>query len=187
MRRSVLVSVLLLSAGCAANDPSLRTSANNRPGVVTSDVQFDSDMQTGAADLDRTSHRVGASAERVWSALPEVYQQLGIQVDTRDAATRTLGNGKIVLSGKLGGKPVSTFLNCGMAEMGGFAANEYRVTMSVSSLVKPQGAEEAELQTLVEGSAVNHRSTQSRAPRPCTSTGELERLIVSLVRGHAGA
>ncbi len=183
MRPWSVLPLVALAAACASSSPSLSTNAATRPTVVTSDGTFDSQLRTAAADVDRASVTVAAPPERVWPLLPGVYQKLGIPVGANDPATRMLGNRQVtVTSGKLGGQPMSTYLNCGSAEYGGFAANAYRVNMSIASLVRPAATGQSEVQTLIEASATNVRSSQSRAARPCTSTGALERRIAAEVR-----
>lgn len=185
MRRLALLSLVALSA-CASAEPALNPNASTRTAVITSDGTFDSQVRTAATDIDRASATFTAPPERVFGLLSAVYARLGVPVAHNETATRMVGNRQFVVSnGKLGGQALSTYLNCGMADYGGFAANQYRVTMSVMSLVRP-AATGSEVQTLVEATAANVRATQRQPDKPCTSTGALERRIAAEVRTALG-
>ncbi|HEX2093707.1 MAG TPA: hypothetical protein VHG28_14995 [Longimicrobiaceae bacterium] len=192
MRRPIVLALLALAAACSANpDPALTPAGSReRPIAVNTDAPGVVGYYGSAtADPERVkTTAVNAAPDQVWQALPAVYQELGIPLTANDPTIRTLGNRNFVVArGKLAGKPMSTYVNCGFAEMGGFAANEYRVNLSVVSLVRPGPQGGSEVQTLVEATAADHRAPQGRAPRPCTSSGELERQIAAGVQARVGA
>jgi hypothetical protein len=191
MRRNVVLSVLVITAACSANpEPSLRSSGTRERAIsIGTDTPNEGFYGSTPADAERVAvTAVNASPDQVWQVLPDVYQELGIPLGTNESASRMLGNRNLVVTrGKLVGQSMSSYLNCGMAELGGFAANEYRVNLSVMSAVKPgAGGTGSQVQTLVEATAADHRAPQGRAARPCTSTGEIERQIAARVRARLG-
>lgn len=82
---SLLITVSLLA--CA--------SASSAPPVTGSSASITETETGGVIRLSQESRSVSiaieASAARVWSVLPAVYEKLGIATEVKDAANRTIG------------------------------------------------------------------------------------------------
>lgn len=167
---------LSTAAKPAGPPPAVRSAPNNQVGY-----EFVTDRETRVV-----SSTVSLSPDRVWPALMEAYRDLGIPLGSIDTAARTLGNPALAAQGQLAGASVSTYLNCGTL-LGGPIANTRQVRMSIMNSLHPVGTDSTRIETRVTGSAVDPSSSAS--PATCTTTGELERRIVShafaSVLGHA--
>lgn len=175
MRRTFLSPLLLALAACATSTGGVATSTVP-PGIETS----------GAQPVVRTrgefapAEDVQAPLQRVWDALPQVYAELGIADAGQDPATRTVGHGRVVVSRRFAGQPVSYWLSCGATATGSSAADEFRVQMAVRTTLAPSGSATS-VRTVIEASARGNQGTSSDA-RDCTTTGRLEQRIAALLR-----
>jgi len=118
---------------------------------------------------------IPASPSRVFDALQAVYGELGVPPAISDPTTGRFGNADFWKTRKLGTEPLSTYLNCGDSIMGP-AADNYRVYLSLVSLVRPDGSGESDVETSFSAQARNMEGTTSDRVS-CGSTGRLEDLI----------
>ena len=115
----------------------------------------------------------------VWRALPVAYDSIGIPVGKMDTLSRVVGNEGYKLRRKLGGVPLTRYLDCGQAQ--GFkSAETYEISLSVLTQLQPAGTGQTTAATVVQASAkpVNFAGEYSA----CESTGELEKRVAD-VRG----
>ena len=123
--------------------------------------------------------------DKVFSALRETYEELGIKVNILEPAGANgghLGNRYFIKNSRLGKVPLSQYLDCGNT-MTGPAADNYKITMSVQSVVS----------AAPDGSSVNTR-VAARADPPaagggslaCRSIGTLEAEIHRMLRTRLG-
>ena len=184
MKRLVVLAAALLT-GCASGGNTASPA-----GSVRSTVSISSQTVAGNTTLDSytnvggSTHRVSATADRVWEVLPAVYQSLGIAVGTSLPEAKTIGNTKLVLNRSLAGEPLSAFLSCGDGPMGTPLANSYRVDMAIFTIVTPLAGSGAQVETRVNAIATNR--AVSGAPVSCATTGRLEGLIAERIKNHAG-
>jgi hypothetical protein len=108
--------------------------------------------------------------------LAAVYNELGVEITTRDPTTYQIGNRNFSKYYRLGDAPLATYLGCGDTESGP-AANKRRVAMSLMSTV-----------TQESGGSVIRTHLEGRAEQPefsnwssCLTTGALELRINKLV------
>lgn len=174
--------VALAAAACAPAASSPRpTPAGPPPSltVTSTEVTVRLSENAGVAPL-----RLDAPLERVWEALPAVYETLGIPVEVNDASTRTYGTRRYTY-GRLGGKRTMDYVRCGHQGAGPSAVSSYRVRVTIVSSVGPAPDEKSVLATEVTGVAMPVDGTSTGAVR-CVTTGDLERRIHSLVAEQLG-
>jgi len=120
---------------------------------------------------------VDAPRDRVLSALSAAYSELGIEMKVYDSGSGQVGNRNLVKSSRLAGERLSRFLRCGTV-IGGDAADNYRVTMSIISQATPsEGGTTVE--TWLTASARDHGTSSGGVA--CATTGSLEDRINRLV------
>jgi len=121
---------------------------------------------------------IGAPVDQVWRTLPGVYDALGIVGAGADEEAKVFG---IVdfRPRRLDGRALSTYVNCGMGITAIPKADEYDVTMSVLTHVKPGAEGETVLATSVLASAKPR--IESGNAVYCDSQGALEARIAALV------
>jgi hypothetical protein len=125
--------------------------------------------------LPNAKSPIPAPPARAFEALKQVYTELEIPPGTNDPATGRFGNTDFWKSRRLGGEAMSTYLNCGESFTGP-AANNYRIYISLLSMVRPDGKGASELETAFAAQAQNMEGT-SGDRIPCGSTGRLEERI----------
>ena len=171
MRRFVFVIALAGAAACASSGssrpPGLDTPAER---VIAADNQ--GAYRTTVAPNAKVP--VPASPSRVFEALAAVYRELDIPVATNDPATGRVGNVDFWKARKLGGQPISSYLNCGDS-ITGAAADNYRVYLSLLSAVARDGAGSV-LETAFTATARNMEGTTADRVA-CGTTGRLEERI----------
>ena len=133
MRRVLSLSLVLLSA-CASSQGS------SAPPMPDQTVRIPSSNAGGGATLVVASstspsvRSIKASAEKIWSVLPAVYDSLGIPVTERNAATRTIGTTSLKLRRQLGDVRLSRYLDCGSTQ-GAPSADSYEILLSMNTRI----------------------------------------------------
>jgi hypothetical protein len=122
---------------------------------------------------------IEASAARVWSVLPGVYERLGIPTEVNEAANRRIGT-RGFTGQRLDGRRTTDWVTCGNQGSGPSTGGRYRTNLSIISVVRQRSDGGAELLSEVGGRAtpVEGTSTGSVA---CASTGLIEQRIRALV------
>lgn len=172
MRSVVFPLAIVFTASCASSgsspDPGLPTPSER---VVAADTH-------GALRTTVTPNakvHIAVAPSRVFDALKPVYEELGIPIALSEPSTGRFGNPEFWKTRKLGTEPISSYLNCGTSIMGP-AADNYRVYMSLVSMVRPDGHGETDLETAFIAQARNMEGTTSDFVA-CGTTGRLEDLI----------
>lgn len=165
---------LLLIVACAPQPGGIATPPSRVDRVRVESQHIDYDI---ASKVEGSEARAAVlfPAARVWEALPRVYSDLAIPVETHDPAHRLIVG---VASARrvFANKSLSHFLDCGSTVMGP-NANSYNVRLHVQTQVDSVGAAEASVRTLVTPTAASDGGITVR----CASRGDLERLIVDRV------
>ncbi len=170
MHRSYLPLLVAGSVACASSPPS------SNIGVPTErTVAVDDQNVYRTTVLPNTKVPVAAPPSRVFEAVKAAYGELGIPPGTNDPATGRFGNIDFWKTRRLGDQAMSTYLNCGESFTGP-TANNYRVYISLLSVVRPDGQGGSELETAFSAQAQNMEGT-SADRIPCGSTGRLEERI----------
>lgn len=172
----VLTLALATGAACASSSQPRSAPAGPSSSIIPTSTSVlitlepENAVVTGLVDADSVS---------VWSVLPDVYRELGIEGGIIDPAGMVYGNPRF--SGRrIGEDRTDRFVRCagtsgGLTGMGG-----HRFRLSVASRVQGQIDGRSLLTTMVSGSATTVEGT-STAPSRCVSNGRLERLIADRV------
>ena len=183
--RSVVFPVAIVLTGFTASCASSGSSSD--PGLVTPSQRIVAADNHGVLRTTvgpNAKAHIAVAPSRVFDALKPVYEELGIPVALSDPSTGRFGNQDFWKTRKLGTEPISSYLNCGTSIMGP-AADNYRVYMSLVSLVRPDGHGETNLETAFTGSARNMEGTTSDLVA-CGTTGRLEDLIKERLMARLG-
>lgn len=177
MRRVLSMSAILLSA-CASSqgssappmpDQTIRIPASSGGAATTLAI---------AASTPSSVKTVPASAERIWSALPAVYEALGIPITERDPAARTIGNTSYKVRRRLGDVPLSRYLECGSTQ-GAPSADSYEILLSVSSRLRSVTPESTTVSITID--AMGRPVFLSAEYVRCGSTGGLEKRMFDIL------
>lgn len=181
MRRSC---VLLLVAGAAA----CASSGSSGPDVSLPSqrtVAVDDQQVYRTSVLANAKAPVPAAPNRTFDAVKSVYEELGIPPGTHDPSTGRFGNTNFWKQRRFANEAISSFLNCGESFTGP-VANNYRIYMSLISMVRPDGKGGSELETAFSAQAQNMEGS-SGDRIACGSTGRLEERIRKGVLLKVGA
>ena len=170
MRRVCLVLSMAGTASCAATPRGPDVSMPTERTVAVDDNNI---YRTTV--LPNAKAPVPAAPSRVFDAVKAVYEELGIPPGTHDPATGRVGNTDFWKSRRLGNEALSAYLNCGESFTGP-VANNYRIYISLMSIVRPDGQGASELETAFSAQAQNMEGT-SGDRISCGSTGRLEERI----------
>ena len=169
VRRFVLPLALAGTAACAS------TGSSRGP-----DISMPSDRVIATDDQGARRTTVAPNAktpipsppDRTFEAARAVYEELGIPLSTIDPVGRQLGNPEFWKTHRLGKAAISTYLSCGNS-ITGVIADDYRVYMSVVSVVRSNGHGGSELETAFTAYALNMEGTAAERVA-CGTTGRLE-------------
>jgi len=181
--RRFQVAFLLASTAACASSPSPRGPELGAPTERT--VAVDDQNVYRTTVLPNAKAPIPAPPTRAFEALKTVYTELDIPAAVSDPATGRVGNTDFWKSRRLGDQAMSTYLNCGDSFTGP-AANNYRIYISLVSIVRPDGKGASELETAFHAQAQNMEGT-SADRIPCGSTGRLEERIRKSVLLKLGA
>jgi len=179
MRRS-FVALAFILAGCASTsstDPMIGSSvqgpAGDNPTGTGGEFRLPADMVTASLE-------VPAGAEIAWPALKAVYEELKIPAPEVSEPTRTLRNLRFVVSRRLGGVRLSTYLDCGRSASGP-NADSHRLELEIASRVVALGSGRSRVDTEMTGIGMNMEGTSNNRVL-CTSNHQLEFRIAGRVR-----
>jgi hypothetical protein len=181
MRPFAVLLMLASAASCA--------SSGSSPGAELpspSDRIVASDNHTTYRTTVAPNAKVplAVAPARAFAALKAVYDELGIPSGINEPANGRIGNTNFFKTRKLANEAISTYLNCGNS-ITGPAADNYRVYMSLVSVVRPDGNGASELETAFTAQAQNMEGTAGDKV-VCGTTGRLEQSIEqSLLRKAA--
>lgn len=178
MRRpvSLLVAALLAGACAPAATGPASAPAGPEPQIAETSTGITFRLRN---DDPGAAHHVGARADRVRAALPEVFRELGVADAGMDREGLVFGH-RSITAPRLGGERVSAWVRCGnQAGAGPSAATAYRTQLSVLVTIRPEG-ERTWVTTQVGGSATPVAGTSAEAVM-CVSTGRLEKRVEELL------
>jgi hypothetical protein len=180
--RPFLITLVLASTTSCASSGSSPGSEMPTPSdrVVATDNH--TTYRTTVAPNAKASLPVAQS--RAFEALRGVYAELGVPPSMDDAANGRVGNTNFFKSRKFGNEAMSSYLNCGNS-ITGSAADNYRIYISLVSVVRPDGANASELETAFTAFAQNMEGTAGDRIA-CGTTGRLEERIRQSVLRKVG-
>jgi hypothetical protein len=181
MRRLTFLLALAATASCASSSspgsglamPSERVLATDNQGTYRTTVQPNAKVL------------IAAAPGRTLEALRVVYEELGIPAGTYEPTMGRVGNSSFWKTRRLGNEAISTYLSCGDSFTGS-AADNYRVYMSLMSVVRSDGKGGSELETAFSAQAQNMEGTAGDRIA-CGTTGRLEERIQKSVLLKVGA
>ena len=128
---------------------------------------------------------IPAAPSRVFEAVKAAYEELGVPPGTHDPTTGRIGNTDFWKQRRFGNEAMSAYLSCGESFTGP-VANNYRIYISLISLVRPDGKGASEVETAFTAQAQNMEGS-SGDRIACGSTGRLEERIRKMVLLKVGA
>lgn len=180
--RAVAVLFALAVSGCASSGTKPETEiVKPTERIVASDNQ--GMIRTSVAANARAT--IEAPPARVLAVIESVYTELGIPSAAVDAAAGTITAPRFYKTRKLGTTNLSMYFNCGDSLNGNIADN-YRMYMTVLTVVRSDGKGGSELETAVTGEAADMGGASS-GRIPCGTTGRLEGRIATGVSEKLGA
>jgi len=181
--RIVLGLSLALVCGCASSGAgggpsSSAKSAPSAPVSQTVRVDGAGSMNVASSGPSTSAKTLPYAMDRVWGALPAVYDSLGIPVTTYDGTQHVIANDGFKARFRLAKVSLSRYLDCGDTQMGP-SADSYEVFLSVRTQLSPAEAGSTTAVTSLEASA---RPVQfSQPPSRCSSRNVLEPRVAELV------
>jgi hypothetical protein len=170
MRRSCFALFAVATAGCASSSPAPDVGLPTERTIAVDDQNV---YRTTV--LANSKAPIAAPPGRAFEALKVVYGELGVPPGTNDPATGRFGNTDFWKQRRLGNEAMSTFLNCGESFTGP-VANNYRIYISLLSIIRPDGKGASELETGFSAQAQNMEGSAGDRIA-CGSTGRLEERI----------
>lgn len=167
--------LLLIIAACGQPPGGISTPAPRMDRTHVESQHVDYDIVSTADGAEIRSLAAYPAAD-VWQAVPRVYADLAIAIETLDPTHRFLA-GVASARRQFASKPLSHFVNCGSTLMGP-NANSYAVRLHVQTEVDSTGPGEARVRTVLQSTGAGDGGTTVR----CSSTGDLERTIGDRVR-----
>ena len=119
-------------------------------------------------------------ATRAWSALPTAYSALSIPIEQLDTAHRYV-SGSVRAYRRFMGRSLSQFVDCGSTIVGA-SADSYNIYLRIESEVDSATASTSTLGASVVAVGTSGSGSNVR----CTSTGALEKLLVTQVKELLG-
>lgn len=156
------------------------------PGTPSPDVRPDvSPSGEGLSirlggEVAQPSGTLDAPIERVWEALPVVYQTLGIAAQVRDSTGRHVFGTRRFTERRAAGKATADLVRCGNQGAGPSAVAGYRIQLTILTTLRSEAAGRTTLITEITGVGESVEGTSTGRVR-CVSTGELERRVFQLV------
>jgi hypothetical protein len=172
----VFILSLFALAACAGGNSTTTTRPETMRVVAgggTSTGQFNVSATT-AASVSKVAYPI----DRVWRLMPSVYDSLKIPLTTLDGAKHFVGNEGMKIRQRLGGAPLSRYIDCGQAQIGP-SADSYDVFLAVTTTIRSLSPTETEIATTVESQAkpITYAQDYSR----CSTKGTLETTIADIV------
>lgn len=175
MRRAFLAALpaLLALSACAP-----------RPGVDRDPRAPTEVLRGGAILMDNAPESadalLAAPVDRVWAALFDAYEALGIEITHLDARRHVLGNQQVEIRRQLADVPASEYFDCGRTVTGMPAADRYRIRASITTQAMAAGRDSTLLVTSV-GAVGRAMAGTSTGEVRCATRGGLEIRIAQLV------
>ncbi len=174
------IGTALASIGCASSSSSSDEIGRGGTGLTSvavgqlSSAQPTVDVRNEASVSESA---VAAPLRTVWNVMPAVFGRLQIETNYVDPGAGTIGNGNF-RPRRLGGRSLSTFLECGSGLTGPYAdAYAVRMSLLVQLGTAPDGS--TTIRTAIDAYAED-RAVSSR-PIHCQSKGVLERQIWAMI------
>jgi hypothetical protein len=177
MRGIILIGIVALS-GCASSNAAPGSASTETARVVGSVGEGTVHaISTGSAPISGTT-TIAAPADKLWRALPAVYDSLGIPRSVIDASSLLIGNRGLQVRRQLKDVRLSKFIDCGSAQARP-SADFYDVNLSVVTQLQVIAPGDTRVVTTVDamGRPVSFSGEYVR----CATTGEIEARISKML------
>jgi len=184
MRRTRVLSALVLAsvAACASDPvPVTVTPASGFP--PRAERIGDTFYINLPVDTEPFTSEVPGTPDRIFPLVAEVYEELGIPIQTFHAEAYILGNARFTARRRVGPIALERIVDCGLGITGVNAASR-PVTLHVVTQLKPLDSGLVRVETTVYGVSrpADGTSTNSTA---CSSRNGLEEYIANGIRKRA--
>lgn len=176
MHRTLLLALAALvgcssSAGVPAGRPDVLITV---PGSEGGTLRLRSDDPPSSAII-------AISQDKVWSALPAVFDSLGVQVTLTDPKQRIIGTEGLKVRVRLGGVALSRYFDCGTTQIGA-NADSYEILLTLLAQLKPAPANTTTIEVTVRARARPVAFRQAYSDCQTKTTGRLDERLVELLR-----
>jgi len=178
--RTALLPLLAIAASCASAGSSGSPPPASQTVRVTGPSGNASVRMSG--DDASNAHTFLVPPDKVWRALPAVFDSLGIPIAALDPTSHTIGNAAYKVHGHLKRAPLSRFIDCGNSTEIGPNADAYEVSLALSAQVLPGDAGAARLITTFN--AVARPGNFAQEYSQCSSKGVIEKQVIDILNAR---
>ncbi|HEX8431367.1 MAG TPA: hypothetical protein VF625_08775 [Longimicrobium sp.] len=175
--RSLTCAALLLVGACGGGSAApARAPDNAVSDVYVANTDSDAAPERVTLRLANSSKRtsIGEAPTAVWTALAEVYRELGLPISRADREQLQIATEGQRVSRRLAGTQLSRWVDCGRSPAGTPSADLYSVSLTVITTVTATETGSI-IETRIGGSARD--PNRNAPPVSCSSTGQLEERI----------
>lgn len=180
MRRVLCMTAVFLSACAPSQGPSSTPTPDQTIRIPTGGGGRGATLAI-ASSTSPSVKTIGATAARIWSVLPAVYDSLGVAVTDRDSAARTIGNSSFKIRRRFGDVPLSRYLDCGSTQ-GAPSADSYEILMSMTTRLQSGRGDSTTVSTTVD--AMGRPVFLSSEYIHCGSKGGIEKRFFDILRAE---
>jgi len=158
------LSIVLAAVGCAGS------TSGSAPAPASSIMRVSGPAGNSSVSLGGNDpsvvRKIPYAADKVWRALPAVFDSIGIPVAMLEPTSRTMGNEAFKVRGRLKGVPLSRYIDCGNSTQVGPNADSYDVvlTMIVEVHAAESGASSVRQTFTAVARPVNFSQDYSQCP-----------------------
>lgn len=163
----------LLAAGPAVAQQGSAFQQTGNGSLISNDLMF-TESPRGAIITP-----LPAAFDKAYLLAGDAFKDLGLKVNYQQPGSGEVGVSRYIITRKLAGEPLHTFVDCGIGTDGP-VADSYRIYLNARTVVRSVAADRVELETFVDAEAKD-MSGPSTAPSHCGTTGALERRLHTLV------
>jgi hypothetical protein len=173
MRRLLVLALLgCASSGGRGGSTTTTTPAPDRILLVDERGQI---YRSTNNTIDVAEQIVPGTRDVAVQQLVGAYEELGISVTSMETAAGRVASQNFTPALRLGGQPMTTYVNCGADQFGRPRAGTYALLLNTSSSVDEPSPGQVRVRTVMR--ATGRQRGVSSEPINCESTGLLERRL----------
>jgi hypothetical protein len=180
MRLLLSLPIVLLAACASSKGASVPPQPDQTIRIPSSSGGNATTLAIAPSNAPST-RTIRASAEKIWSVLPAVYDSLRLPVTDRDPAGRTIGTSSFKLRRALGGVRLSHYLDCGSTQ-GAPSADSYEILFSMTTRLDSEAADATTVTTTID--AMGRPVFVSAEYIHCGSTGGIEKRFFDILNAE---
>lgn len=168
--------------GCASSNTAPGSASTETARVIGSTAEGGMHaISHGSAPIAGQSS-IAAPVAKLWTAIPAIFDSLGIAPGTVDPASHMFGNRGLQIRRQLGGVRLSKYIDCGSPQARP-SADFYDVNLSVVTQLAAVDSANTKVTTTVDAMARPVAFTGEYIR--CATTGEIESRIANLLQAAA--